>query len=234
MRLRVRCGSRSTPGGKSHSCVTPTRSPPRPRAQTSSVREGSRLTIRIGLGRISHSGKRVETGRARPGKASGRTSSPGRRTTLDGRCPAGRGRGGPRGSSARDVDDPVVGEPGLGVEPGLRVAVVREAASGHLDDQQDVRGLRPAVADSSPGGAMSNPGSGGCRGPGCRRSSGPESGPRRRGMRGSSRRQGCGECLRGVGWERASRPDLPLDQFDPRGSSGRSRRDGSSRRTART
>src|SRR4051794_14165979 len=51
IRLRVSWGSRSTPGGKSHSWVTPTRSPPRPRAQTSSVREGSRLTMRMGIDR---------------------------------------------------------------------------------------------------------------------------------------------------------------------------------------
>src|SRR5947209_9912059 len=48
MRLRVRWGRRSTPGGWSHSWVTPTSASARPSAPTSSVNEGKRLTIRIG------------------------------------------------------------------------------------------------------------------------------------------------------------------------------------------
>src|SRR3954447_25346556 len=49
MTLRVSLGRRSASAGKSHSCVTATTRSPRPRANSDSVADGTRLAIRMGL-----------------------------------------------------------------------------------------------------------------------------------------------------------------------------------------
>ena len=48
--LRVSRGRAETSGGKSHSCVTATVLGPRPRAESISVAEGTRLAILIQTG----------------------------------------------------------------------------------------------------------------------------------------------------------------------------------------
>ena len=45
-------------------------------------------------------------------------------------------------ATALHVDDPVVGNPGLGVEARLQASILGEAAVGDLDDKEDIPGRR--------------------------------------------------------------------------------------------